>query len=74
MAFENSWQTVRLDGGWRLIMCKFYILQHNRMETSVFKMTDGINSNVALLNYLNLLDPKRVNKDFDLERVGFRLT
>ena len=74
MAFKNSWQTVGLDRGWILIACKFHILQHDWMETSVCKITNWIDSNVALLKYFNLLDPKRVSKGLDLEIVGFCFT
>jgi hypothetical protein len=56
MALEDSRENILLNWGWNIVLSKLDINLHNWMQASVLERSDGIDSDAALLDNLELGD------------------
>jgi hypothetical protein len=54
MAFEDSRENILLDWSWNDVFSKLNVILHDRMQASVLERSDGVDSNAALLDDLEL--------------------
>jgi hypothetical protein len=56
-------EAVLLDRGGDLVAAKLYVAQHDRMQTRVGELRDGLNANWTLLEQLDLNNPNWVRRE-----------
>jgi len=54
MTLENSRENILLNWSWNFVFSKLDVNLHNWMQTSVLERSDGLDSDAALLDNLEL--------------------
>jgi creatinine amidohydrolase/Fe(II)-dependent formamide hydrolase-like protein len=65
MALEHSWKTELLDGSWNMVTGQLNVLHHDRVQTSVLKLANGLEMNTTLLSNIKRSNPART-----LDQIG----
>ena len=64
MALEDSRENILLNWSWNVVFSKLDVNLHNWMQASVLERSDGVDSDAALLNNLELGDTAGVSVMF----------